>query len=112
MTPESGVDLAIDLAGAVLATIWHGSALGLAIAAVLVVWRVEGMRSRERARDELTIVRVVNAQVLHLVWRHLYLEQAALWTIPGCGIGLAAVFSVPAEQQTKLLCPVLQKLGQ
>jgi hypothetical protein len=50
---------AIDLAGAVFATMWHGSALGLAIAAVLGVHchqNVEGMRSKGKARDEPTIV--------------------------------------------------------
>jgi len=68
MTPEP----AIDLAG-VFATMSHGSAPGLAIAAV---WsehchlHVEGMHSREKARDEPTIVRVVKAQVLHLVWQY------------------------------------------
>ncbi|KAG1855209.1 hypothetical protein DFJ58DRAFT_913921 [Suillus subalutaceus] len=57
MKPEP----AIDLAGAVFATMWYGSALDFAISAVLGVdchWRVEGMRSRGKARDEPTIVRV------------------------------------------------------
>jgi hypothetical protein len=62
----------IDLAG-VFATMSHGSAPGLAIAAVLTEHchqHVEGMRSKEKARDEPIIVRVVNAQVLHLVWQY------------------------------------------
>jgi hypothetical protein len=37
MTPEPGVDLVIDLDGFVVATMSHGSALGLAIEFVLVV---------------------------------------------------------------------------
>jgi hypothetical protein len=62
----------IDLAG-VFATMSDGSAPGLAIAAVLTEQfhrHVEGMRSKEKARDEPIIVRVVNAQVLHLVWQY------------------------------------------
>lgn len=63
MMPEPGVDDAIDLVGIVFAMMWNGSVLGLAIAAVLSAhyhWRVEGMHNIERARDEPTIVRVVN----------------------------------------------------
>jgi hypothetical protein len=62
----------IDLAG-VFATMSDGSAPGLAIAAVSTEHchrHVEGMRSKEKARDEPIIVRVVNAQVLHLVWQY------------------------------------------
>lgn len=68
MTPEPGADLALDLAGVAFAMMWNGSAPGLAITAVHCHRHVEGMRSRERVRDEPTIVRVVNSQVLHLVW--------------------------------------------
>jgi hypothetical protein len=63
MTPEPGVGLVIDLDGVVVATMSHGSALGLAIESALVVnrhWHVERMCSRERARDEPAIVQLVN----------------------------------------------------
>jgi hypothetical protein len=63
MTPEPGVGLVIDLDGVLVATMSHGSALGLVIESALVVhWRqhVERMCSRERARDEPTIVQIVN----------------------------------------------------
>jgi len=91
------------LAG-VFATMLHGSAPGLAIAAALTEHchrYIERMRSREKARDEPTIVPVVNVQILHLMWQYWYPEKAVSWTIHGGAIGLAAVCSVSAEQQTK-----------
>jgi hypothetical protein len=65
MIPEPTIDLA-----GVFATMWHDSAPGLVIDAVLTEHcyrHDEGMHSREKARDEPTIVQVLKAQVLHLV---------------------------------------------